>query len=1376
MDRELPKADVLVEKGGGWAVWGCVLLALIGGVQGLDPHTMVKFLQGIGGNLLAGLLQRAADGHRPTGEELRQVRESGEAVQCLPQLLAQPDVVSKLDRILERTRQIQQGMEEDRGREFAEHRAIFQQGLQAHRDLRQLLEATSAEIAAVYKAFCKQQASVLTPAPGDRIEVATVDETRYREWLAAETDMVDVRGIAKKHVSQPLRLPLRELYAELRGHPAPASNPGGAPVTPLAQPLVQVTDSNRLVALIGDPGSGKTTFVRYRAHTLLESPAARLPLLMRASSVSQHMQNHSGGTMVHPHSTHLVRYWLQTSEEYGWGLTEGWLRSRLERGEAALLVDGIDEVAGSTAREYLVALIDAAVREWPLCQWIVTSRPEVLRGPAAPLGFSPFVIEPLTQEDIGRFVRAWASLLIAVPGAEVEAHRSLADRYAGELLEAVMDPEIRDMACNPLMLTAMAVLHWHLNGLPRCKADLFDAMIQWLVDQRRVLPGRVSAEATRRCYQVLALSMCRDTSGRQTRVGVDKAAKVIGPCLPAVGDADPTTRARAFLEQEKVDTGIIVERDAGFLQFWHLTFQEYLAACEIAHLLDPKLTRLVKAHIFNPEWREILRFVAARLEGERATEYVRRLLRVSLQAPLSGKAWVFGLTGGILADMGEYPRGRIVELPEYQNTRTAVMGIFSQAGLQLELPDRYDAAVTLGRVGDPRFLDPEANWVRVPGARVPVGAQNTSPEQPHFDDLAYQNEQPVHEVYTGSFEIGRYPVTVGEYQAFVRDGGYGSGDYWCSDGWQWRISEQAECPLHWEDQLRYPNCPVVYVSWYEAEAYCRWLCQKTPAVTCRLPMEAEWEYVARRGHDGYQRFIFGSKHPLQLKSEISWDSGLLRRLAPVGLFPRDETSDGVRDMNGNVLEWTAERADATYPQGLHLASAGYGGSLPSRVLRGGSWNFTALECRLANRERRKATHRFFDGGFRVVRHPKPLAIKGRAPQMADRPTLADVFARYDGVAICRADAEARLRHYDPRFAGVIQTVGSRLFPAHPRKPRQFHRLPCVMGEAPLDKLDLNLRYQDTRVKIAAEDALGPGRDLADYVRDAERLMDIIAVLLRTTGFGSEELWRDLTDNDLDGLVYVVLDAYDSCRQARLLEAGHDANARALAGYKEFGNRTWRDLLIHQVFAGVVWWPDRGWTLASQFNEKRALALDDWDAFVQGAHSGSKRMVFFFDDNGELVWDLAVVERLLRENNALHVTGVINPLVVANNANTATLSRCLEDPAMTWLRSCPRLHLFPEENLRSSIDPCFCSDQLLSLLEKADFAVVKGTAAFETMQDLPVDTFYAFVVHGPDAATYSGFQRGEGILARVPRGIPGYRYGRSTLKDVHTLASRPRQAR
>ncbi len=191
---------------------------------------------------------------------------------------------------------------------------------------------------------------------------------------------------------------------------------------------------------------------------------------------------------------------------------------------------------------------------------------------------------------------------------------------------------------------------------------------------------------------------------------------------------------------------------------------------------------------------------------------------------------------------------------------------------------------------------------------------------------AIDNERPAHSVSLAGYWIDRTPVTCGQYRQFSESGGYQQAQWWTPEGWQWQQSAQVKAPLYWNDST--DQHPVCGVSWYEADAYARF-------VGKRLPTEAEWAKAA-----GWDALTSQSRlYPWgdSLCDECNYGQQV-GTTTPVGQFAHTSPY-GCKDMLGNVWEWTDSWFEG-YPGFRPFPYAGYSQvyfDQAHRVLRGGSW-------------------------------------------------------------------------------------------------------------------------------------------------------------------------------------------------------------------------------------------------------------------------------------------------------------------------------------------------------------------------------------------------------------------------------------------------------
>ncbi|MFN8529571.1 MAG: SUMF1/EgtB/PvdO family nonheme iron enzyme [Anaerolineae bacterium] len=195
-----------------------------------------------------------------------------------------------------------------------------------------------------------------------------------------------------------------------------------------------------------------------------------------------------------------------------------------------------------------------------------------------------------------------------------------------------------------------------------------------------------------------------------------------------------------------------------------------------------------------------------------------------------------------------------------------------------------------------------------------------------------------------SFQMGRYPITNAQYDAFIQAGGYKQKAWWNG------LEEHVTSPR--ASDWREENCPKLQVSWFEAVAYCRWLSDRL-AQPVRLPTEWEWQWAAA-GSTGWA-YAYGDTFDLNRCS--TRETGI-ERTHPVNAFAEVSTPFGVVDMSGHVWEWCLNRGTAPYQ------TFTYG--MENRAVRGGSWHNAAQNACVTYRASRTPRTRTFNIGFRVM--------------------------------------------------------------------------------------------------------------------------------------------------------------------------------------------------------------------------------------------------------------------------------------------------------------------------------------------------------------------------------------------------------------------------
>jgi ergothioneine biosynthesis protein EgtB len=240
------------------------------------------------------------------------------------------------------------------------------------------------------------------------------------------------------------------------------------------------------------------------------------------------------------------------------------------------------------------------------------------------------------------------------------------------------------------------------------------------------------------------------------------------------------------------------------------------------------------------------------------------------------------------------------------------------------------------------------------------------------EKYCYDIELPEHKNYFENYRIGIFPITNQEYLEFIKDGGYETYKHWLSDGWEKVKINKWKSPMYWEkiDDEWYvrdflgirkinPKEPVCHVSYYEADAYCKWAGK-------RLPTEAEWEKAACWNEQKQEKTVFpwGNNEPTSERSNLlesdHWGC------TEVGTYPKGMSPSGCQQMIGDVWEWTSSEFTG-YP-GFKSGFDEYNDKwfTNQKVLRGGSFGTPKMSIRGSYRNFFRLDERWLFSGFRCV--------------------------------------------------------------------------------------------------------------------------------------------------------------------------------------------------------------------------------------------------------------------------------------------------------------------------------------------------------------------------------------------------------------------------
>jgi formylglycine-generating enzyme required for sulfatase activity len=588
--------------------------------------------------------------------------------------------------------------------------------------------------------------------------------------------------------------------------------------------------------------------------------------------------------------------------------------------------------------------------------------------------FSKIVLAPWTVEQMDVYVRQWYAELACQEWVDGESARDM----SGQLRASLRREEVMALAQRPSLMALIALQHMLQGGLATSPVRFYHELVElglWYWSEggagdERDLRHAFDVEGLRavvaqRTYQgYTRLERANELVELSAR---DLRAALINVCRDGRWEAVGHLATRILTRP-----GFLGECGPDVYAFSHPSLQVYVVARYLAEQPDlPRLvSRLAREDFYR--WREVISLAIARLAwlGEDLPTAIALIEALCGHPLLSERenesveeewhaAW---LAGDALADIAD-----AFEVRDISQTLDCV-----QAWLVALVEEGRLAPLERARAGN--ALD------RLPGGDPRPGVSSSEPVWCEVADSPFwQGEgEAARLVELDRFWISRYPVTNAQYTAFVNATGHVP-------------------PAHWpggRPQAGMGNHPVVYVTWEDAIAYCKWWAARVrdgrPQVwrgrhveaatqgplswTVRLPTSAEWEKAARGGlliptpekemlvdnplprraypwGDSWRLSTMGTPGDETRCNVSESDVGTT---TPTGMYPSGASPYGVMDMVGNVWEWCFDWADE---------EARY------KVRRGGAFRYTHEHARCAAYDKAYPGLAWPHMGFRMVFGP-----------------------------------------------------------------------------------------------------------------------------------------------------------------------------------------------------------------------------------------------------------------------------------------------------------------------------------------------------------------------------------------------------------------------
>lgn len=389
------------------------------------------------------------------------------------------------------------------------------------------------------------------------------------------------------------------------------------------------------IVILGDPGSGKSTTLKYLAYTICahrsgnEQLQTYIPIYLKATEFARYLFD-TGRS--------LSEFIIDINTKYGLLFSKS-----LENNKLIVLIDGLDEINITNQRHNVVEKINSFTAQYPEIKIIVSSRIVGYKETRLSGYFFHFEVDKFSDRQIYLFLNNWYSSISSYSDNNLEN----ASEEARKLYRSIkQNRSVYRLAQNPLLITIIALIYYQGSKLPEKRVALYEVATSTLLNNwvklRANQKNNIDREILIELLSLIAFHIHEHYSSgliperELTQMLTNEYSKIY-PYMPQKELKQDVNDIISFLRE---DAGFLFEK--GFAEngealfgFVHLTFQEYFAAIEFnTKWKEGSLSGGLNDYIYNSNWTEVIKLTASlfkinepgRLGRSNATKFIADIL------------------------------------------------------------------------------------------------------------------------------------------------------------------------------------------------------------------------------------------------------------------------------------------------------------------------------------------------------------------------------------------------------------------------------------------------------------------------------------------------------------------------------------------------------------------------------------------------------------------------------------------------------------------------------------------------------------------------------------------------------------------------------